>query len=776
MTFPTLTVQDRIVLHLMDYQNFSDKYEVPAQVTQRGIGESIEIAWSNVPRAMKKLVTDGIVEEKSSRIKGDKRKKKAYFLTHKGYSSALALKQELGARPVVMVEGETVKEVLAGDLAKETGLAFAFLSLAMKISPDGKFDVDRAKAIGSTPAGVVEAIEGAPAVRAFVGRDAELSQLLSIITQSQVAVIWGVAGVGKTTLAVKSIEPLRGKRSISYVRLRTWSNLIGVLMPFARFLGKLRRTKLLHYLSSTTQPAVGDLPPILKEDLEGIDAALYFDDLQDAPQDLQHFIKQLVEAKPEFPNLAIVLISRPLPHIIDRREVAVTKRVVEVKLEGLDKASARLLVRPEIIAKPEEFEEVYKRTGGVPLLLELAQSTTRPAYTSDAAAFVQNEIMKRLSAGAFDLVSLASVFRSTVKRDALFVLPAARAETLDELVRFDLLRERPDGRFDIHDLVREFVYTKLTPQQLIEFHTAAAEFLGRSEEPRDVLERIYHLDRAGQTAAAATAAIADGWRLITAGLYRELLATVENLSGKGLDPNGVMALDELKSDLYAKMESWEPAFDHAKAALDRSLELNRKEAAGRLYGKVAWLEAQRGLTDGAIVHFNESIQLLTAAGAAGAGDLAHAELNLGIALLRRDEVGAALPHLERAAELGRGAGKPMLSAEASLLIGKTLAERGELGIARTRVNEAISHLEGAEGTERSRAEALLLLGELALKEKNFDEAISHLEESLELCEELEIIDLAVRLAQQLVSAYTAIGDTESADLYAKKAQQWAPAL
>jgi len=776
MTFPTLTVQDRIVLHLMDYQNFSDKYEVPAQVTQRGIGESIEIAWSNVPRAMKKLVTDGIVEEKSARIKGDKRKKKAYFLTHKGYSSALALKQELGARPVVMVEGETVKEVLAGDLAKETGLAFAFLSLAMKISPDGKFDVDRAKAIGSTPAGVVEAIEGAPAVRAFVGRDAELSQLLSIITQSQVAVIWGVAGVGKTTLAVKSIEPLRGKRSISYVRLRTWSNLIGVLMPFARFLGKLRRTKLLHYLSSTTQPAVGDLPPILKEDLEGIDAALYFDDLQDAPQDLQHFIKQLVEAKPEFPNLAIVLISRPLPHIIDRREVAVTKRVVEVKLEGLDKASARLLVRPEIIAKPEEFEEVYKRTGGVPLLLELAQSTTRPAYTSDAAAFVQNEIMKRLSAGAFDLVSLASVFRSTVKRDALFVLPAARAETLDELVRFDLLRERPDGRFDIHDLVREFVYTKLTPQQLIEFHTAAAEFLGRSEEPRDVLERIYHLDRAGQTAAAATAAIADGWRLITAGLYRELLATVENLSGKGLDPNGVMALDELKSDLYAKMESWEPAFDHAKAALDRSLELNRKEAAGRLYGKVAWLEAQRGLTDGAIVHFNESIQLLTAAGAAGAGDLAHAELNLGIALLRRDEVGAALPHLERAAELGRGAGKPMLSAEASLLIGKTLAERGELGIARTRVNEAISHLEGAEGTERSRAEALLLLGELALKEKNFDEAISHLEESLELCEELEIIDLAVRLAQQLVSAYTAIGDTESADLYAKKAQQWAPAL
>jgi tetratricopeptide (TPR) repeat protein len=776
MAFQPLTVQDRIVLHLMDYQNFSDKYEVPAQVTQRGIGEAIEIAWSNVPRAMKKLVTDGIVEEKSARIKGDKRKKKAYFLTHKGYSSALTLKQDLAQRPVTMVDGEAAKEVLTGDLPKETGLPFAFLSFVMKIGPDGKFDVSRAKAMGSTPAGVVEAVEGVPAVRAFVGRDAELSQLLSAVSQSQVAVLWGVAGVGKTTLAVKSLDPLRGKRSIFYTRLRTWSNLTGVLMPFARFLGKLRRTRLLHYLSTSTQPVVGDLPPFLKEDFENIDAVVYFDDVQDAPQDLQHFLRLLVEMKMECPNLAVVLISRPLPHIIDRREVAVTKRVAEIKLEGLDKASARLVVRPEIIAKPEDFEEVYRRTGGVPLLLELAQPMTRPAYTSDAAAFVQNEILKRLSAGALDLVSLASVFRSTVKRDALFVLPSARPEFLDELVKYDLLQERPDGRYDIHDLVREFVYARLWPQQLIEFHTAAADFLSKSEDPRDVLERIYHLDRAGQTTAAANAAVAEGWRLITAGLYRELLATVENLSGKGLDGHGVMALDELKSDLYAKMESWEPAFDHAKAALDRALELNRTHDAGRLYGKVAWLEAQRGLNDAAIAHFTESIQLLTATDHEGSGDLAHAELNLGVALLKREEITAAMQHLERAGETSRLAGRPMLAAEASLLIARTLAERGDLSGARVRANEAIALLEGAEGTERSRAEAMMLLGELALKEKNFDEAISHLEESFELCDELEIIDLALKLAQQLVEAYTAIGDSESAEIYAKKSQQWAPTL
>src|SRR6267378_2367918 len=768
MAFQPLTVQDRILLHLMDYQNFSDKYEVPGQVTQRGIGEAIEIAWSNVPRAMKKLVTDGLVEEKSARIKGDKRKKKAYFLTHKGYSQALTGKQELASRILVMVDGEAHKEITVADLPKETGLSYAFLSFVMKIGTDGKFDVARAKAVGATPAGVVEAIEGAPVVKNFVGRDSELSQLLSVVSANQVAVVWGVAGVGKSTLAAKSVEPLRGKRSIWYARLRTWSNLGGVLLPFARFLGKLRRTKLLHYLSSTKQPAVGDLGPILKEDFEGIDAVLYFDDIQDAPHELQHFLRLLVEMKPEVPDMSVVLISRPLPHIIDRREVAVTKRVIEIKLDGLDKAAARLLVRPEIIAKPEEFEEVYKRTGGVPLLLELAQPMTRPAYTSDASAFVQNEILKRLTPGAYEVVALASVFRTTVKRDALFVLPTTRPEHIEELVKFDLLQERPDGRFDIHDLVREFVYSRLTPQQLIQHHTGAAEFLAKSEEPRDVLERIHHLERAGQTDLAATAAVGEGWRLITAGLYCELLATVENLSGKGLDARGVMALDELKSDLYAKMEEWEPAFDHAKAALDRAVELQRNEDAGRLYGKLAWLESQRGFTEAAVTHFNEAIKLLSGAGAAGSNDLAHAELNLGASLLRLDNTQEALAHLERASQLGMAHGKPMLAAESSLLIGRALAEKSDLVGARRRVNDALGHLEGAEGSERSRAEALLLLGELALKEKNFDEAIGHLEESLELCEELEILDLAVKLTQQLVEAYTALGDQEQADFYSRK--------
>jgi tetratricopeptide (TPR) repeat protein len=776
MVFTPLTVQDRIVLHLMDYQNFSDKYEVPNQVTQRGIGESIDIAWSNVPRAMKKLVTDQVVEEKSARIKGDKRKKKAYFLTHKGYSQALTLREDLSGRTIVLVDGDASREVQVGNLPKETGLSFSFLSFAMRITGDGKLDVARAKATGATPAGVVELVEGAPVVRSFVGRDSELSQVTGPLGQGQTVVIWGVAGVGKSTLAVKAMEGLRGKRSVFYMRIRSWHNLNSVLTPLSKFLGKLRRTKLLLYMSSRKQYEVGDLPPILREDFDNIDAVLFFDDIQDAPQEVQQFLRLVIETSPDFPGLAAVLVSRPLPHIVDRREVAVTKRTVEVKLEGLDKASARLLVRPEVLAKPEDFEEVYKRTGGVPLLLELAQASARPAHVPDAAAFVHNEILKRLSPGASETVSLASVFRSTVRRDALLMRPGADQAHLQELVELDLLQERPDGRYDIHDMVREFVYTRLTPQQLIEQHSAAAQFLASSSDPRDVLERIHHLERAGRTDAAALAAVAEGWKLITAGLYRELLGTVENLSGKGLEASGVMALDELKSDLYAKLEAWERAFDHAKAALDRAIELNRSEDAGRLYSKLAWLESQRGLTQAAVEHFNRAIELLSRAGQAGASDLVHAELNLGVALHRLGEVEGSVGHLERAATVGRQAGRSLLVAEAELLLARILTERGDLAHARERANQAISLLEGAEGTEQSRAEALLVLGELALREKNFDEAIGHLEESLELCEELEILDLAVKLSQQLVEAYTAIGDQENADHYAKKGQHWAPTL
>ena len=45
-------VQERILLHLLDYSDFKDSIEVPFALSQMGIANAVANARSNVPRAI----------------------------------------------------------------------------------------------------------------------------------------------------------------------------------------------------------------------------------------------------------------------------------------------------------------------------------------------------------------------------------------------------------------------------------------------------------------------------------------------------------------------------------------------------------------------------------------------------------------------------------------------------------------------------------------------------------------------------------------------------
>ena len=120
-----LKVEDRILLHLQNYIRFADDYEVPKAMSQKGIGEAVWIAWSNVPRAMKRLKEEELVDERTARVKGEFRKKKVYVLTPRGFARAQELREDLGQRRVVVRRGGEDREMaleapevlpLSGDL------------------------------------------------------------------------------------------------------------------------------------------------------------------------------------------------------------------------------------------------------------------------------------------------------------------------------------------------------------------------------------------------------------------------------------------------------------------------------------------------------------------------------------------------------------------------------------------------------------------------------------------------------------------------------------
>ena len=63
-------VQERILLHLLDYSDYKNSVEVPFALSQMGIANAVAIARSNVPRAIAGLKDQGLLIERQAHVKG----------------------------------------------------------------------------------------------------------------------------------------------------------------------------------------------------------------------------------------------------------------------------------------------------------------------------------------------------------------------------------------------------------------------------------------------------------------------------------------------------------------------------------------------------------------------------------------------------------------------------------------------------------------------------------------------------------------------------------
>src|SRR5216117_914798 len=80
-----------------------------------------------------------------------------------------------------------------------------------------------------------------PRISRFVGRHAELGRLTTAAGETRVFVIRGVAGIGKSYLAAKACDDLRGTRSLFWHRVRPWDTRQSILAAIAEFLAAAGR-------------------------------------------------------------------------------------------------------------------------------------------------------------------------------------------------------------------------------------------------------------------------------------------------------------------------------------------------------------------------------------------------------------------------------------------------------------------------------------------------------------------------------------------------------
>ena len=79
-----MKISDQIILHLINFGGFKEKYQVPFQASQAGVANILGARRSHISYYLKKMKSAGTLTSRLGRIQGLPRKRKVYFLTAKG--------------------------------------------------------------------------------------------------------------------------------------------------------------------------------------------------------------------------------------------------------------------------------------------------------------------------------------------------------------------------------------------------------------------------------------------------------------------------------------------------------------------------------------------------------------------------------------------------------------------------------------------------------------------------------------------------------------------
>ena len=443
----------------------------------------------------------------------------------------------------------------------------------------------------------------------FVGRTDDLAGLARALREEALLIVHGAVGSGKTRLAQRlAADPQMN-------------------LGFATAYIACRRDDSASSLKARAERALDAIPGSIEDVLSQQRCLLIIDDLHHLPDNDCRAFLNVVQPAGEGRVLVLTRDVLPIP-----REC----RRYEVNLEGLDEASAReLWSHHEDTYGPtptNACDEALARTRGMPLALR--REYARALFGADAwdVGTLEPNVRRCLEAIA--------VIRVPAGPAAVAALVAFQPEpTLIELVSRQLIDPLDDGRFGIHDVVRNDVLSHMTDEVRVALEVAAASLvstIGRGLpnerrmawdagddgalgviHPVDRLrEAVLHLLAAGKP-DAAVAHLADRATSLTGrGSGGELLAIIDALDQSAELPESLM---RLRAGILARQGQVSAALDRCEntvASLHPLEEANLRARAGEIPAARALLTE---LLDA------EDVQLRAAAAAA----LADLELSCG---------------------------------------------------------------------------------------------------------------------------------------------------
>ena len=107
--------------------------------------------------------------------------------------------------------------------------------------------------------------------------------------------------------------------------------------------------------------------------------------------------------------------------------------------------------------------------------------------------------------------------------DAIFIEDTLDYDTLDKLIEKSLVKEVEPRVYEIHDIIREFFYSRLTPKKRIQYHHKAAKYYEEQSKELAFVEAAYHLIQSNDQNAAAKLVIKNAPTMVDKGFHEEIM-------------------------------------------------------------------------------------------------------------------------------------------------------------------------------------------------------------------------------------------------------------
>jgi predicted ATPase/Tfp pilus assembly protein PilF len=463
------------------------------------------------------------------------------------------------------------------------------------------------------------------------------------------------------------------------------------------------------------------------------------------------------------------------PHSIEIARSNLPERFASVRL--FTQHAHRL--HRDFAAGPSEqtaISQLCRLVEGMPLAIELAAALTRTHTCAEIAAAAQHNLdslttaqhdvpgrhhslralfdysWALLNGRARSALSRLAVFRAGLTADAAGQVAEAGESDLNLLANKSFLRRRPDGRYEMHEVLRQYAAEKLAEIEAVEIVTRHrhADYFTRWVQRHEAALSGETMAESTLTIQAEIDNVRAAWRWAVE--HCDLVAIARSMAGlarfyvlKSLTREGEVALRAAIHAVRARLAVGQPGLI-AVALFDGPEEDQPAEAV--LAALLIWhgrLLARSAQPEAAAAALAESIRL--APGGHGRRAQAMAYLLWGSLDVARSDYTAARRKAEQALSLAQAAGWQKMEADANRLLGNIFGYQGDLPRSR-QYYERCLELERVVGQRRGTSATLSNLGSLCLEQGDTAAAEDYFEQALAIHREL---DDQSSLAQTLVN-------------------------